>query len=129
MKVQIVCVRSLPYVLGMPEMKMLTGGVLLMSCAFVNRCRIPRGYLQSDLKEGEGMNAVKGMLLGAGEATEMQQDASEAMATRQGTHGAAQAQIRALIALGILEAVEACTRASEIVERLDGTYIYDDDWG
>ena len=35
---------------------------------------------------------------------------------------------RALIALGILEAVEACTRASAMVERLDGTYIHDDDW-
>ena len=35
---------------------------------------------------------------------------------------------RALIALGILEAVEACTRASEMVERLDGAYIHDD-WG
>ena len=34
---------------------------------------------------------------------------------------------RALIALGILEAVEACPRASEMVERLDGTYIHDDD--
>ena len=33
---------------------------------------------------------------------------------------------RALIALGILEAVEACTRASEMNERLDGTYIHDD---
>ena len=35
---------------------------------------------------------------------------------------------RALIALGILEAVEACTRTSEMVERLDGAYIHDD-WG
>ncbi|MGP1498339.1 MAG: hypothetical protein ACTTI9_07435 [Schaalia odontolytica] len=35
---------------------------------------------------------------------------------------------RALIALGILEAVEACTRGSEMVERLDGAYIHDDDW-
>ena len=35
---------------------------------------------------------------------------------------------RALIALGILEAVEACTRTSEMVERLDGAYIHDDDW-
>ena len=35
---------------------------------------------------------------------------------------------RALIARGILEAVEACTRASEMVERLDGAYIHDDDW-
>lgn len=35
---------------------------------------------------------------------------------------------RVLIALGILEAVEACTRASEMVERLDGAYIRDDDW-
>ena len=33
-----------------------------------------------------------------------------------------------LIALGILEAVEVCTRASEMVDRLDGTYIHDD-WG
>ena len=36
--------------------------------------------------------------------------------------------VRFLIALGILEAVEACTRASEMVERLDGAYIHDDDW-
>lgn len=35
---------------------------------------------------------------------------------------------RPLSALGILEAVEACTRASEMVERLDGTCIHDDDW-
>ena len=35
---------------------------------------------------------------------------------------------RALIALGILETVEACTRASEMVERLYGAYIHDDDW-
>ena len=35
---------------------------------------------------------------------------------------------RTLIALGILEAVEACTRASEMVKCLDGTYIHDDDW-
>lgn len=35
---------------------------------------------------------------------------------------------RALIALGILETVEACTRASEMVERLDGTYTHDNGW-
>ena len=35
---------------------------------------------------------------------------------------------RVLIALGILEDVEACTRASEMVERLNGAYIHDDDW-
>lgn len=35
---------------------------------------------------------------------------------------------RALIALGILEAVEACTHASEMVELLDGAYIHDADW-
>lgn len=35
---------------------------------------------------------------------------------------------RALIALGILEAVEACGRDSEMVECLNGAYIYDDDW-
>lgn len=26
------------------------------------------------------------------------------------------------------EAVEACARASDMVERLDGAYIHDDDW-
>ena len=35
---------------------------------------------------------------------------------------------RALIALGILEAVEVCTRASEMGERLDGAYIHNGDW-
>lgn len=35
---------------------------------------------------------------------------------------------RALIALGILEAVEVRGRASEMVECLDGTYIHDNDW-
>ena len=34
----------------------------------------------------------------------------------------------ALIALGIRGAVEACGRASEMVERLDGAYIHDGDW-
>jgi len=33
---------------------------------------------------------------------------------------------RVLIALGLLEVVEPCTRASEMVKRLDGTYIHDD---
>ena len=167
------------------------------------------------------MNAAQVTESGAGEATETQQEAGEAMTTCQGAHGAAKTQIRArithvgseyrkdvtsgtcelciadwsarvrdisfeltdvntgatwqattptlhvgrwndvwevrvnpfhlskalahvtlvvdtdhlndeggrvLIALGILEAVEACTRASEMVERLDGTYIHDDDW-
>ena len=32
------------------------------------------------------------------------------------------------IALAILEAVEACTRASEMIERLDGAYVHEDDW-
>ena len=35
---------------------------------------------------------------------------------------------RLLIALGILEAVEACGRASEMIEHLDGVYIHDGDW-
>lgn len=35
---------------------------------------------------------------------------------------------RALIALGILEAVEARGCASEMVEHLDGAYIHDGDW-
>ena len=33
---------------------------------------------------------------------------------------------RTLIAIGILEVVEACTSASEMFECLDGSYIYDD---
>jgi len=167
------------------------------------------------------MSAAKVTQAGAGEATEMQQEADEATTTYQGTHGAAKTQIRArithvgseyrkdvtsgtcelcitdwsarirdisfeladvntgatwqtttptlhvgrwndiwelriipfplskalahvtlvvdtdrlndeggraLIALGILEAVEACGRASEMVERLDGAHIHDDDW-
>ena len=167
------------------------------------------------------MNAAQVTQVGAGEAVEMQQEAGEAMATRQGARGEAKTQIRArithvgseyrkdvtsgtcelcitdwsarirdisfelvdvdtgatwqavtptlhvgrwndiwevrvnpfhlskalahvtlvvdtdrlndgdgraLIALGILEAVEACARASEMVERLDGAYIHDDDW-
>ena len=35
---------------------------------------------------------------------------------------------RALTALGVLEAVEACGRASEMVERLEGVYIHNGDW-
>ena len=35
---------------------------------------------------------------------------------------------RALIARGVLEAVEARGRASEMVEYLDGAYIHDGDW-
>ena len=52
------------------------------------------------------------------------------MVIQQGAGEAVKTQIRGrvLIALDILEAVEACTRASEMVERLDGTYIHDDDW-
>ena len=184
-------------------------------------CRILLGYPQADEGEGEGMNAAQVTESGAGEATEMQQEAGEAMATRQGVCGAAKMQIRArithvgseyrkdvtsgtcelcitdwsarirdisfeltdvdtgatwqtttptlhvgrwsdiwevrvnpfhlskalahvtlvvdtdrlhdeggraLIALGILEAVEACGRASEMVERLDGAYIHNGDW-
>ena len=167
------------------------------------------------------MNAAQATQAGAGEATEIQQEAGEAMATRQGVRGAVKTQIRArithvgseyrkvvtsgtcelciadwsarirdisfeltdtntgatwqaatptlhvgrwndvwevrvnpfhlskalahvtlvvdsdrlndeggrvLIALGILEAVEACTRASEMVARFDGSYIHDVDW-
>ena len=184
-------------------------------------CRILLGYPQADEGEGEGMNAAQVTESGAGEATEMQQEAGEAMATRQGVCGAAKTQIRArithvgseyrkdvtsgtcelcitdwsarirdisfeltdvdtgatwqtttptlhvgrwsdiwevrvnpfhlskalahvtlvvdtdrlhdeggraLIALGILGAVEACGRASEMVERLDGAYIHNGDW-
>ena len=63
------------------------------------------------------------------------------MATRQGARGAAKAQIRARITRAGSECrkdvtsgtcklciTEACTRASEMVERLDGSYIHDDDW-
>ena len=202
-------------------MKMLIGGVLLMSCAFVNRYRILLGYPNEEEGEGEDMNAAQATESGVGEATEKQQEAGETMVTRQGVRGAAKTRIRArithvgseyrkvvtsgtcelcitdwsarirdisfeltdiitgatwqtttptlhvgrwndiwevrvnpfqlskalahvtlfvdtdrlddeggcaLIALGILEAVEACGRASEMVERLDGAYIHDDDW-
>lgn len=205
----------------MSEMKMLTGGILLMSCAFVNRYRILLGYPKLDEGEKEEMDAAQVTQVGAGEAMEIQQEAGEAKATRQGVRGAAKTQIRArithvgseyrkavtsgtcelcitdwsarirdisfeltdvdtgatwqtttptlhvgrwndiwevrvnpfhlskalahvilvvdtdrlndeggrvLIALGILEAVEACGRASEMVERLNGAYIHDDDW-
>ena len=205
----------------MSEMKMLTGGVLLMSCAFANRYRILLGYPNEDERESGGMSAAQVTESGEGEAMEMQQEVSEAMAMRQGVRGAAKTQIRArithvgseyrktvtsgtcelcitdwsarirdisfeltdiitgatwqtttptlhvgrwtdiwevrvnpfhlskalahvtlvvdtdrlndeggraLIALGILEAVEACTRASEMVKRLDGAYIHDNDW-
>lgn len=205
----------------MSEMKMLTGGVLLMSCVFVNRYRILLGYPKLDEGEKEEMGAAQVTQLSAGEAMEMRQEAGEAMATRQGARGEAKTQIRArithvgseyrkdvtsgtcelcitdwsarirdisfeladvntgatwqtttptlhvgrwndiweirinpfhlskalahvtlvvdtdrlndeggraLIALGILEAVEACGRASEMVERLDGAHIHDDDW-
>ena len=103
------------------------------------------------------MNAAQVRQSSAGEATETQQGADVAKATQRRRGEAAKTQIRArithvgseyrkdvtsgtcelciadwsgrvLIALGILEAVEACTRASEMVERLDGTYIHDDDW-
>lgn len=200
---------------------MLTGGVLLLSCAFANRYRILLGYPNEEEGEGEDMNAAQATESGVGEATEKQQEAGETMVTRQGVRGAAKTRIRArithvgseyrkavtsgtcelcitdwsarirdisfeltdvntgamwqtttptlhvgrwtdiwevrvnpfhlskalahvtlvvdadrlndedgraLIALGILEAVEACTRASEMVERLNGTYIHDDDW-
>lgn len=40
----------------------------------------------------------------------------------------ADARGRARIALAVLEAVEACTRASEMIERLDGAYVHEDDW-
>ena len=43
------------------------------------------------------MNAAKVTQSGAGEATEMQQEASEATATRQCARGAEQTQIRARI--------------------------------
>ena len=74
------------------------------------------------------MKATQVTQAGAGEAAEMQQEAGEAMATQQGARGVAKTQVRARIALAILEAVEACTRASEMIERLDGAYVHEDDW-
>lgn len=47
------------------------------------------------------MNAAKVTQSGAGEATEMQQEASEATATRQCARGAEQTQIRARMSLSI----------------------------
>lgn len=50
------------------------------------------------------------------------------MATQQGARGVAKTQIRARIALAILEVAEGLDHASAIVDRLDGAYIHDDDW-
>ena len=194
------------------------GQVLALSAIPAVFCSAAQNEEEGD---GEDMDAAQVTQVGAGEATEMQQEAGEAMATRQGARGAAKTQIRArithvgseyrkavtsgtcelcitdwsarirdisfeltdvdtgatwqtttptlhvgrwndiwevrldpfhlskalahvtlvvdmdrlndeggraLIALGILEAVEACDRASEMVERLDGAYIHDNDW-
>ena len=190
-------------------------------CASQHPCRILLGYPKLDEGEKEEMDAAQVTQAGAGEAMEVQQEAGEAKATRQGARGAATTHIRArithvgseyrkavtsgtcelcitdwsarirdisfeltdvntgatwqtttptlhvgrwndiwevrvnpfhlskalahvtlvvdtdrlndeggraLIAIGILEAVEACGRASEMVERLDGAYICDNDW-
>lgn len=74
------------------------------------------------------MKAAQVTQAGAGEAAEMQQEAGEAMATQQGARGVAKTQVRARIALAILESAEALDHASAIVDRLDGAYIHDDDW-
>lgn len=76
----------------------------------------------------EDVKATQVTQAGAGEAAEMQQEAGEAMATQQGARGVAKTQIRARIALAILESAEALDHASAIVDRLDGAYIHDDDW-
>ena len=58
----------------------------------------------------------------------MHDEADTAKATQQRVGETVKKRIHARIALAILEAVEACTRASEMIERLDGAYIHDDDW-
>ena len=72
------------------------------------------------------MKAAQVTQAGAGEAAEMHDEADTAKATPQGVGETVKKRIRARIALAILEAVEACTRASEMIERLDGAYIHDD---
>ena len=74
------------------------------------------------------MNAAMVTQSGSGEPTVMHDEADTAKATQQRVGETVKKRIRARIALAILEAVEACTRASEMVDRLDGTYIHDDDW-
>lgn len=74
------------------------------------------------------MKAAQVTQAGAGEAAEMHDEADTAKATQQGARGVAKTQIRARIALAILEVAEGLDHASAIVDRLDGAYIHDDDW-
>ena len=90
--------------------------------------RILLGYPNEEEREDEDVKAAQVTQAGAGEAAETQQEAGEAMATQQGARGVAKTQIRARIALAILESAEALDHASAIVDRLDGAYIHDDDW-
>ena len=74
------------------------------------------------------MNAAMVTQSGSGEPTVMHDEADTAKATQQRVGETVKKRIRARIALAILEAVEACTRASEMIERLDGAYVHEDDW-
>ena len=53
---------------------------------------------------------------------------SLSLSTRDASLTRAAARGRARIALAILESAEALDHASEMVDRLDGAYIHEDDW-
>ncbi len=70
------------------------GQVLALSAIPAVFCSAAQNEEEGD---GEDMDAAQVTQVGAGEATEMQQEAGEAMATRQGARGAAKTHIRARI--------------------------------
>lgn len=74
------------------------------------------------------MNAATVTQADSGEPMVMRDEADTAKATQQRVGETVKKRIRARIALAILEAVEACTRVSEMIERLDGAYVHEDDW-
>lgn len=74
------------------------------------------------------MNAATVAQSGSGEPTVMHDEADTAKATPQGVGETVKKRIRARIALAILVSAEALDHASEMVDRLDGAYVHEDDW-
>lgn len=74
------------------------------------------------------MNAATVTQSGSGEPTVMHDEADTAKATQQRVGATVKKRIHARVALAILESAEALDHASEMVERLDGAYIHNDDW-
>ena len=74
------------------------------------------------------MNTAQMRHSAAGEPTVMQPEAESVMVARQGAGMDGKTQVSARIALEILEAVERLDHASDMVGRLDGAHIHNDDW-